>query len=705
MLTNDMQPTNTGCRLRHKANDTAFKKYFIMGESTHITTPRADKLRDLCLMARAISATIAALAIILSCSSHKSGGHISGSKYPEVAKAKAMMQTARQQAAEGNTAKSIATYESCAMLSAADESADDSLVAIISDATVQIVNAYQTIGKPEECVRRLQAMLAQPHTTLHRKCRRDAMVCLAYAMSRTEAMTEAANAMDRALRIPPYAPSHTRLFRDYSYAAATYFCVKGREDDVEKYGRLAIEEATMGHNTSGVQWTSSLLGMMYKRSGDMGKALDMYDQSYDIAHKLNDSLAMANACDDIGELLMSWNLSAKADTYSTRALKLIKGHERINPMVTSNILANKARTCEANGLPDSALHYLKVSELYCKALPYNSGRSDIDLVRGRILSKSASPQRRTEGMDMLKRAAHDATPYISAKAYYHLAKAYLAHGERALGEQALDSMYEKATNGDSPRYIDGAYEYALDHYLATNDLLKIRQYAQAINTKDRRISYKTTLHNISSTVIKLDNENNVKALAMKEAELQRRATIIIAIAIACVLTLVLSIIIMNNRRKMYNMTRQLMEEKLLKVTTDLKNAECDKQEFMRRLSGMGGPAITAAVSHDIKNLCSEDGETKFRKYFCATYPGFMPALHSRVPSISNKEELLCMLIMLGKNKHEIGDIFCIAESSVNMARYRLRQKMQLTRSESLDACIKDIAQSDAAAIHPTSQQQ
>lgn len=208
MLTNDMQPTNTECRLRHKAYDTAFKKYFIMVKSTHITTTRADKLRDLCLMARAISATIAALAIILSCSSHKSDGHISASKYPEVAKA--MMQTARQQAAAGNTAKSIATYESCAMLSAADESADDSLVAIISDATVQIVNAYQTIGKPEECVRRLQAMLAKPHTTLHRKCRRDAMVCLAYAMSRTEAMTEAANAMV----CPRPLPRHQRPAED-----------------------------------------------------------------------------------------------------------------------------------------------------------------------------------------------------------------------------------------------------------------------------------------------------------------------------------------------------------------------------------------------------------------------------------------------------------------------------------------------------------
>lgn len=78
------------------------------------------------------------------------------------------------------------------------------------------------------------------------------------------------------------------------------------------------------------------------------------------------------------------------------------------------------------------------------------------------------------------------------------------------------------------------------------------------------------------------------------------------------------------------------------------------------------------------------GETKFRSYFQRLYPSFLVRLKELVQEPTRNEEILCMLIKLGQSSDDIAQILCISKSSVNMARHRLRKKMDLKKEDSLE---------------------
>ena len=84
------------------------------------------------------------------------------------------------------------------------------------------------------------------------------------------------------------------------------------------------------------------------------------------------------------------------------------------------------------------------------------------------------------------------------------------------------------------------------------------------------------------------------------------------------------------------------------------------------------------------------GESKFRQCFGLLYPLFIPRLREKVPSISHREELLSMLIVLKQDNKRIAELLAIAPRSVLMLRHRFRQKIGMTTEYSLENFIEDI---------------
>lgn len=89
-------------------------------------------------------------------------------------------------------------------------------------------------------------------------------------------------------------------------------------------------------------------------------------------------------------------------------------------------------------------------------------------------------------------------------------------------------------------------------------------------------------------------------------------------------------------------------------------------------------------------ILKESGETKFRQCFELLYPLFLHRLRERVPSITRREELLSMLIVLKQGTKEISELLAIAPRSVLMLRHRLRQKIGMDTEYSLENFIEDI---------------
>ena len=90
------------------------------------------------------------------------------------------------------------------------------------------------------------------------------------------------------------------------------------------------------------------------------------------------------------------------------------------------------------------------------------------------------------------------------------------------------------------------------------------------------------------------------------------------------------------------------------------------------------------------SLLLTDGESKFRQCFELLYPLFLPRLREKVPTITHREELVSMLIVLKQDNKRIAELLAIAPRSVLMLRHRFRQKIGLTTEYSLENFIEEL---------------
>ena len=94
------------------------------------------------------------------------------------------------------------------------------------------------------------------------------------------------------------------------------------------------------------------------------------------------------------------------------------------------------------------------------------------------------------------------------------------------------------------------------------------------------------------------------------------------------------------------------------------------------------------------SLLQTDGETKFRQYFELLYPLFLPRLREKVPTVTHREELLSMLIVLKQDNKRIAELLAIAPRSVLMLRHRFRQKIGMDTELSLENFIEEILETE-----------
>ena len=89
-------------------------------------------------------------------------------------------------------------------------------------------------------------------------------------------------------------------------------------------------------------------------------------------------------------------------------------------------------------------------------------------------------------------------------------------------------------------------------------------------------------------------------------------------------------------------------------------------------------------------ILKDEGEGKFRAYFEILYPVFLPRLREKVATITPREELLSMLIVLKQDNKRIAELLGIAPRSVLMLRHRYRQKIGMLTEFSLEDFIDEI---------------
>lgn len=605
-----------------------------------------------------------------------------------------LYQQARTLQREGKYGDAIATFQNILTQPLDEKDFDKQEYRLYTEALMQLMNTYQSKGAPEACVVALQEVF-NTSPVLQNQCLRDYYSVLGYALSRTENMKEAEETMLKALTLPLNQATSERYFRDYAYAAAVFYSNPNYQNEVINWCEEALRQADLCEKTSGKQWVTTMLGALYKRNGHLNKALTLFQQSKEEAEGKGDKLGVLNSLHALIDLFLYWNVPEYANSYASEALCVENTMTTKNPMVSTQTYINKGRVMLQLGEIDSVSIYTERARQLCQSLPYNSGMVDVNLLHGTHLTELGGENLST-GIQELQEVVRQGTSLTRAKAYHQLAQTYLKNGDLRLAEPMLDSLLVLLTPSDATTYIRIDYQPILNHYLKNKNYKKVEQYTQLMLQERHAFKEKRLNLNIVRSIVNLQLEQEQQEL--KLVQFQQTNQLLLSLCCLSVAIIIIAIIavLLIKQRKLHVIQMKQADEKLSSLVEQLNQSNAEKKIRAQEIKDLLDDKDKRQELETLTpTVLQTDGESKFRQCFEILHPLFLPRLRERVPSITRREELLSMLIILKQDNKQIAELLAIAPRSVLMLRHRFRQKIGMTTELSLEDFITDTLQQES----------
>ena len=147
---------------------------------------------------------------------------------------------------------------------------------------------------------------------------------------------------------------------------------------------------------------------------------------------------------------------------------------------------------------------------------------------------------------------------------------------------------------------------------------------------------------------------------------------------------------MKQRRKHDQQMKQA-DAKLTTLVTQLQQSNAEREIRAQELRNILDVKDQRQELETLTpSLLQTSGETKFRQCFELLHPLFLPRLREKVPTITRREELLSMLIVLQQDNKRIAELLAIAPRSVLMLRHRFRQKLGIHSERTIENFIEEV---------------
>ena len=600
-----------------------------------------------------------------------------------------LFKQARTLQREGKHGEAIAAFKNYLTQPVPGNELSDEQMVRYTDALVQLMNTYQSKGEPEACVTVLKEVF-QASPILQKNYLRDYYSVMGYALSRTENMKEAEETMLKAFTLPLHQATPERYFRDYAYAAAVFYSNPDYQTEVIDWCKEALAQAEFCKKTSGKQWVMAMLGSLYKRNGLIDKALDFFQRSKEEALEKKDELGMLNSLHALVDLFLYWDVPEYANLYASEAVQVEKTMTVENPMVSAQTYINKGRALQQLGQTDSVPFYADKARNLCQSLPYNSGMVDVNLLFGTYLTEKGGDSMQA-GITELQQVTQQGTVVNRAKAYHQLAQTYLKNNENDRAEAMLDSMYTLLNQNDSPIYIHLNYQPILDFYLESKNPQKAEQYVRMMLQEQQAFKEKRLNFNLIEGIVDLQTKQHQQELEIVQlSKTNQRLWFLVAIVLSLAMVAAIVVLLLY-QKKQHQIQMKMADDKFAKLVEKLDQSISEKEKIAKEICELLNDKDKRQELESLTpSMLQTNGEAKFRQCFEMLYPVFLTRLREKVPSITRREELLSMLIILRQDNKEIAELLTIAPRSVLMLRHRLRQKIGMTTDNSLENFIDEI---------------
>lgn len=476
-----------------------------------------------------------------------------------------------------------------------------------------------------------------------------------------------------------------------------------------------------------VSTTLLKMGLCYVAQGHYEKATDTYFEAIDLREQLNDSAGVAWAqmylASGIFHRINDYENTIK---YAEQAAVYFERHDDSRGLTGAyTVLAN---AYDLGKQYEQALDYQKrVQAMFHK---HGHARLEAGILFNMGLTNKKMGNFK-EAQRYLERAliVSDSTHFLSCavKCLNNLGSVYQKTGnaEKGLvylrrGIHLADSLHDGSAleQGQlmlSNVYRDmGRFEDALDLYV---------KYA---NLHDSMYHNKTEIN-----IRELETRYETKA---KEAEIQRKSqelqflketqktqTILYVAGIVCLLLLLVIVVLLLKQSRMRQrqeevlhlaaMAQSMQERDDLEHSMQYKNQQLvsyalqltqknEKITTLQQSLGELKESMADDVSKnkleqlsrqiDLDQSLNSDWEV-FKTYFEQVHVGFFKHLKTNYPVLSGNDLRLCAFLKLNMTTKEIANVLGMPPKSVEIARYRLRKKLNLTKGDKLSDFILNIS--------------
>ncbi len=501
-----------------------------------------------------------------------------------------------------------------------------------------------------------------------------------------------------------------------------YYVIYDSLKSARKYYSIAsdyFEELGMDFDYAQV---SMVIGNIYLSQGNHSEALYYYHRSQLISEELNFNTILPHVYNNSGIIYGDLEEKDKALSYY---LKAYEGFKEINlKEYTAHAVSNIASIYRQDGKDSLAMEY------YTESLSMFKETNN--------LVDAASVLTELGQYEILKKNYPKALVYYN-EAYdliYNQESDYLGPRSRAMvmilgnlgrvhfflgnKDKAIDNLEESLKMAMANHYADWIET-------STFELSKIYEsegkYARALNYFKTYEQYGDSILNensikrITQLEMQFDFDKKMKEIeledAIKEAKQQRKEFIyILLIGLGVFIAIIAFLLFANQRNKTAKVELKRSNLKLehdkLQQELEHKNKELatnvmyllSKNEFITSTAEKLTQAklnfkkenqkIIQDVIRDLLMNSSKDVWKEFEVRFQEVHSDFYNNLNVKYPDLTPNEKKICAFLRLNMSTKDISAITYQSVRSINMARFRLRKKMELETDENLVSILSQI---------------
>jgi DNA-binding CsgD family transcriptional regulator len=216
-------------------------------------------------------------------------------------------------------------------------------------------------------------------------------------------------------------------------------------------------------------------------------------------------------------------------------------------------------------------------------------------------------------------------------------------------------------------------------------------YTRMILQEQQALKEKRLHYNLIEAIVNSQTEQQRRELKIVQLEQANQNLWFLVCIVLSIVVISVTVTVLLNQRRLHKIQIREADGKLNILAQELKRTNAEKNIMSQKFDDIMDDMDSRKELETLTpSVLQKKGETKFRQRFDLLYPHFLPRLRERVPSITRREELLSMLIVLKQDNKEIAELLAIAPRSVLMLRHRFRQKIGMAANLALEDFIEEI---------------